>query len=499
MLRSHALASAALALVLAGCAVKRDTYETPQVPLPETFRESVKAAPAEEDTLPRDLSRWWTRFGSEELNRLVEQAMDNNWQVQAAVARLAQAEAGWRRTRASELPSLDGYANAGAEAPRQGVGNRQPGQDMTSQRTFEVGVRASYEVDLWGANRAASVAAFEQAQASAFARRTVAWTLTADVVTAYLQYLSMQDRVNTATDTLRVMQDLLGAVRERMEGGDANALQVAQQRTAVSEASAVIPVLELQRDQAQHALALLTGTTPDNLRLQGTGISGITFPTVQPGIPSRLLLRRPDIRQAEHELLAADANIDEARAAFLPSFNLTAETGYGSHYLSNLLRPESLLWNLAASALVTIFDAGENDARLDVARARHRELVANYMQASYAAMRDVEDALSSVHYLSQRLEAQREAVAAAREAHELSLMAYSIGTVDYITLLDTERTLFDNEDIFHRIEFERANSSVALFKALGGDAEAQTTAGDLPPADVPATTLPPETTVAPDR
>lgn len=487
-------ASLALSLALSGCAVKRDTYETPPVPLPETFREADKAAgmivapapdaaapeaapKAEEPELPRDLSRWWMRFGSDELNDLVERALENNWTVQAAVARLAQAEATWERTHAGEFPHLDGFANADAEAPRNGIGSVAKGQPVTSERTFEVGLRASYEADLWGANRAASVSALERAQASAAARRTVAWTLTADIVTAYLQYLSLSDRITTARTTLRVMRELEDAVRQRMLGGDADALQVAQQRTAVAEASAVIPVLELQRDEALHAIALLLGTAPNELSLKGTTLSDVTFPTVAPDLPSHLLLRRPDILQAEHELLAADANIDEARAAFLPSVNLTADTGYGSNYLSSLLRPESLMWSLASSVLVSIFDAGENDARLDAARARHRELVANYMQTSYTALRDVEDALSSVHYLSERLDAQREAVAAARESHSLSLEAYSIGMVDYLTLLDTERTLSDNEDTLHRIEFERAAASVALFKALGGDAETQAQSG----------------------
>lgn len=480
-----------LPLAVSGCALKRDEYETPPVPLPQTFREAGKApgliaagqpaapqavAPSEA-VLPQDLSRWWERFGSRELNDLVERALDQNWTVRAAVARLAQAEAAWKRTRAGEIPHLDGFANAEATAPPGGAGTRRAGQPLTSERTFEIGVRASYEVDLWGANRAATVAALEQAEASAAARRTVAWTLTADVVTAYLQYLSLSDRITTAQATLRVMRELQDAVRERMIGGDADALQLAQQRAAVAEASSVIPVLELQRDQAQHAIALLLGTTPDQLHLRGTSMRDVAYPTIAPGMPSHLLLRRPDILQAEHELLAADANIDEARAAFLPSFNLTADTGYGSNYLSSLLSPQSLMWTVAASVLVSIFDAGENDARLAAARARHQELIATYMQACYSALREVEDALSSVHYLGERMTAQREAVAAAREAHGLSREAYGIGTVDYLTLLDTERTLFDNEDILHRIEFERANASVALFKALGGDAETQADSG----------------------
>lgn len=481
MSRQGLLLSAALVLVLTGCAVKRDSYETPTVPLPASVEGppgSVTAVAAE-DRLP-DLSRWWTRFDSAELNALVERALTHNWQVRAAVARLAQAEAGWRRTRADELPTLDAFGDAGAEAPRGGIGSVREGQDVNSERSFSVGLRARYEVDLWGANAAASEAAWERAQASADARRTVAWTLTADVVTAYLQVLSLSDRITTAEGTLRVLRDQLQAVIDRMEGGDADALQVAQQRTAVSEAAAVIPVLSLQRDQALHALAVLIGTTPDQVQLRGRTLTDVQFPTVAAGIPSHVLLRRPDIQRAEHELLAADADIDVARAAFLPSFALTAESGFGSNYLTTLLRPESLLWSLAASILQPIFDGGENEARLDVAEARHQELAANYMQAVYTSLREVKDALSGVHYLDQRLAGQREAVAAAREALALSREAYAIGTIDFITLLDTERTLFTNEDILHRIEFERANASVALFKALGGDAEAQGTAGAPP-------------------
>lgn len=488
-----------LALVLTGCALKRDSYETPEVALPETYREIDKAtdaiarAEAEtpmDETLPDDLTRWWTRFNSAELNDLVERALRHNWNVRAAVARLEQAEAGWRRTRAAELPTLDGFFDAGVSAPEGGIGSVPEGGTVSQQGEYSMGLRASYEVDLWGANRAASVAAYEESRASAFARRTVAWTLTADVVTAYLQVLSLQDRVATAKETKRILTSHLEAVRERMEGGDADRLQVAQQRAAVAEAAAVIPALELQRDEALHAIALLVGTSPKQLDIKGGSLSELTFPAIQPGIPSRLLLRRPDILQAEAALLGADANIDAARAAFLPSFNLTGEAGFGSNVLASLVRPESLVWSLTASVLVAIFDGGANQARLDAARARHKELVATFMQTAYTAMREVEDALSSVHYLDQRLEGQREAVAAAREAYELSLEAFDIGVVDFINLLDTERTLFDNKDTLHQVEFDRATASVALFQALGGDVESQATSGT--PRTRPDSHEPPE-------
>ncbi len=478
---------AAFSLVLSGCAVKRDSYHPPEVDLPERFHEAGKSgiseAEAAEPALPRDLSRWWTRFESDELNALVERALDHNWQVRAAVARLAQAEAALGITRAAELPTLRGFADAGYNAPEDGVGTVSRGDSVTGEQIYRAGLRASYEVDLWGANRAATVAAWERAQATAFARRTVAWTLTADVVDAYLTVLSLEDRIRVGNKTRDLMAELLDAVRQRVEGGEATALQLAQQRTAVAEASSVLPELERQRDAALHALAVLVGTTPGELHLSGDSLTEIAYPSVAPGLPSRLLLRRPDIQQAEHNLLGADADIDVARTAFLPQIGLTTEAGFGSNALSALFRPESLLFNVTASIVQDIFDAGANEARLDFAHARHQELIANYRQAILFAVQDVESALSGVHFLEQRMEAQREAVEAARQSLDFGLQSYDIGVVDYLSLLDTERTLFGNEDTFYQVALQRAQASVALFKALGGDGDSQSKAGERPEAD----------------
>ena len=480
--RSFPLVAATLvALALGGCMAKRDSYETPEIALPETYRQAGKSGiptpPESEARLPRDLSRWWTRFDSPELNRLVERALDNNWRVKAAVARLAQAEANLGQTRAGELPRLEGIADASVDAPEDGIGTVDSGESVTNEREYRLGLRASYEVDLWGANRAASVAAWERSKATMFARRTVAWTLTANVVDTYLRYLSLQDRVATARKTRQVFRDLLAAVEARLEGGEADGLQVAQQRAAVAEASSTIPDLERQRDQALHALAVLVGTTPGNLNLDGESLSGIAYPTVVPGLPSRLLLRRPDVQQAEHDLLAADADIDVARAAFLPQFNLTAEGGVGSNFIEVLFRPESLFFNIAGDVVQDIFDGGANEARLAASRARHRELVADYQQASLTALREVEDALSAIHFLKQRVAAQREAVAASRDSLSLNREAFEMGVIDHISLLDAQRTLFDNEDAFFSVALQRAQASVALFQALGGDTDRQATAG----------------------
>ena len=291
------------------------------------------------------------------------------------------------------------------------------------------------------------------------------------------------DRIRVGNKTRDLMAELLDAVRQRVEGGEATALQLAQQRTAVAEASSVLPELERQRDAALHALAVLVGTTPGELHLSGDSLTEIAYPSVAPGLPSRLLLRRPDIQQAEHNLLGADADIDVARTAFLPQIGLTTEAGFGSNALSALFRPESLLFNVTASIVQDIFDAGANEARLDFAHARHQELIANYRQAILFAVQDVESALSGVHFLEQRMEAQREAVEAARQSLDFGLQSYDIGVVDYLSLLDTERTLFGNEDTFYQVALQRAQASVALFKALGGDGDSQSKAGERPEAD----------------
>ncbi len=461
--------------VLGGCQSKRDEYHIPDVDLPRNFenttdyqnQEIAKGEPAPM-SVPQTISRWWEHFDNAELNELVEEGLANNHELKAAIARIAQAEAQFVSTQADEAPEVSMSGEAESESPSGGAATGATSERNSIRHTYQIGVLVNYEVDLWGKNRASTQAAIERAWSSLFARETVALTLTADIVRSFIQYLSFSDRLRTAEWTLETLTNMLGAVQERMEGGEATILQVAQQRSAVADAKAVIPILKLQRDTAKTAIALLLGKSPSDVRIDSSTLDDIKFPAIHPGLPSRMLMRRPDIRQAEAELIAADADIDAARAELFPAIDLTGEVGYASRHLETLLSPQSFFFNVAAEVVQVIFDAGKREADIKVAEARHAELVHDYQQAVYTAMKETEDGLISIRYVGEREQAQIESADAAQRAYDLSSMSYTLGGADYLTLLDTERTMYRAADELHRIRLDRFTAAVDLFKALGG-------------------------------
>lgn len=472
------LSAVCLAVTLAGCAVKRDTYDVPDVPLPETYRHAEATALPPQQVAPSASARpvaellpeWWTLLGSGELNTLVARALENNQDLHAAVARLAQARATFGTAWADQFPELSGDALAQSSGPKGGVGTVPPGGTWETERLYQIGARLTWLPDLWGDKRAASEAAVNRLLGSAHGRDAVRADVIAEVVRTYLQYLSFSDRVRVGREVERVLSEMLEAVEARARDGDATDLDVVQQRAAVRQTAATVPVLELQREQARNRLAVLLGTTPAMLDLEGQTLHTLRFPVIKPGLPTWLVWRRADVRQAEVEMIAADADIDVARALVLPRLELAGEIGYGSNYLNTLFRPESLVMTAVASLTQSIFDFGRREYRADFARARHRELVAQYVRSILRGVQETEDALTAVHHLGRRQELLEDAVRNSRLAYDYSRESYVAGVVDYITLLDTERTLFRNEDDWETVRFDRLSALVDLFRALGGGA-----------------------------
>lgn len=463
-------------LLLTGCVVKRDAYDLPSLELPNTYKHapatSATAAQTGEPApaiIPQSVSRWWEHYGNEELNRLVFEGLSNNYQLKAAIQRIVQAHALADVEEADEWPELSGSGGYDIESPVGGIGSLSAGDERQSRHTYQVGVQANYEIDLWGKNRSKTEAAYQRAWGSVFDRETVALTLTSDITRNFVEYLSLSDRIANAQWTEATLSNMESAVRDRVEGGEATVLQLAQQRAAVAASKAVIPVLELQRGQRLNALALLVGKSPSQIKIVSTGLKDIVVPdTKSPGVPTRLLLRRPDIRSIEANLIAADADIDTARAELFPTIDLSAEAGFGARHLDLLFSPQSFFFNAAASVTQIIFDAGRRKNQIKFEEAQHAELVHNYSQAIYTAVKEVEDALIAIRYLGIRRDRQNEAVIAATEAYGFSKQSYEIGASDYLTLLDTERTLFRERDELQQVDFEVYVGTIDLFKALGG-------------------------------
>lgn len=453
----------AVVALLSSCTVGPD-YVRPQQPVPDDF----VSGPADQQTLPRPKTQWWKHFGSAELDALVEEALTNNHDVRAAMHRIAQAEARAGIEAGALLPLVQAVGKAEtARKSRHTIG----ASTTTLQHLDQAGLEASYEVDLWGKNRSAMNAALATAHASVYERETVAVTLVSDVVTTYLQYLQGCERVAVAARNVDNMKRVLAKVTRRQQIGEGTDLEVQQQNSALHNAEATVPILELTRDQMFNRLAFLLGKAPGELKIETRTLDGLAVPEVTPGLPSELLLRRPDVRRAEANLVSANANVGMARAKLFPSLTLTGERGWSSSDLINLTSPGSLYWTMGAKLVQTLFDNGKTNSEIAYYEARWNELIEVYRQSIVASLRDVEDALLTIRYASDRDRAQADMVRSSREAHRLSQESFAIGLIDYLVVLETERTQYNAEDGKIQARHARLAASVALFKALGGGTE----------------------------
>ena len=454
---------------LAGCILTAEKSD-PALDLPQAYRYGrVKPNAA----LPK--LDWWRGFRSRELTDLMEEAQVANLAIAAAVARIIQADGLARVAGAALLPAINFDASATrARAPG--------GPDRAALR---VALNASYEIDFWGKNRATLRAAEEGAVASRYDRDVVALTVLAAVANQYFAVVSSQDRLRIARDNLRAAISVLDAIRQRRDVGTASELDVAQQESVVATQRAVLPTLEQLLLQNKTTLAVLIGRPPEQVTIRGGSLNRLALPRVTPGLPSELLTRRPDIREAEAQLAAADADVYAARAAFLPTVQLTGEGGFLSNGVKALFRPESAFYSLAAGLTQPIFDGFRLKGLLNVQQGRQEELLQLYRQAVISAFADVENALIAIQQTAERERRQREVVDSSRRAFDLSETRLREGTIDLVILLNTQQTLFQAQDVLVQVQLARFQAVVSLFQALGG--------GWQRPGEVPV--LP--TTVAP--
>jgi NodT family efflux transporter outer membrane factor (OMF) lipoprotein len=338
---------------------------------------------------------------------------------------------------------------------------------------------ASYEIDFWGKNRATRRAAEETAVATRFDREVVALTTVTSVANSYFQVLAAYDRLRIARENLAAATRVFNLIKQRTDVGTASALDVTQQESLVNIQRASIPPLEQALRQTMAVLAVLVGRPPEAVNIRGGSMNRIAVPPVTPGLPSDLIAQRPDIREAEALLASANANVYAARAAFLPSIQLTAEGGYQSAVLKALLRPESAFFNLAAGLTQPLLDGARLQGQLDFQKGRQDELLQLYRKAIVNGFADVDQALIAVQQTARREQLQREVVSSSRKAFEISETRLREGTIDLVTLLNTQQTLFQAQDTLAQARLDRLQAVVALFQALGGGWQ-------KPPADEPA-------------
>jgi NodT family efflux transporter outer membrane factor (OMF) lipoprotein len=410
------------------------------------------------------VDEWWQAFHSPRLDELIAEAERANDDLGAAIARVAEADAQARIAGAALLPSLSG--SAGVTRQHQVVPGLGP--LPVSATAHSVELNASYELDFWGKNRAARDAARFAANASRYDRETVRLTVLTGVATTYFQAVELRDRVRLADQNVAIAERILEGLTLEQKVGTATALDVAQQATSVATLSAAVPPLRQQLGQTVDALAVLIGQPPEAVNLPTDSLNEFAEPAVRPGLPSELLARRPDVAEAEALLMAANANIVVARAAFFPSIDLTGTGGFASGALSTLFQPASRLYSVGAGLTQPIFQGGAIAGQYAYSKARYRELIAGYHKAVISAFGNVEDALISVQQTGEQLERQKTATTSARRAFELAQTQFHAGTINVLTLLNTETALFASEDALLQVKFARLQALVDLFAALGG-------------------------------
>lgn len=454
--------------VLAGCAVGPD-YQRPALDTPGAFRTAASAtsAPADSNTFA-DLN-WWQAFQDPQLLAYISEALANNYDLQIAAARVLQAEAALSGARSQYFPTV----NVGGDlvTTRTSETGPAPIPDSLNPRRGYGDVFASmpaYEVDLWGKIRRANEAARAQLFATQDAQRTVRQTLVAEVATAYLRLLELDYELAIAERTLQARTNSLALTEARERGGVSALQDVAQARILVHTAEASIADIQRQREQQENALCILLARNPGAIQ-RGEGFAAQKpRAEVPPGLPSSLLERRPDIQFAEQLLVAANADIGQAKAAFYPQLTLTGFFGFQSVALSDLFNGGSRTWQFGPAVTLPLFTGGRLRANLRITRAQYEESLAKYRQAVQNAFREVSDGLIAYQRTRELAARLEERTQANRQATELANFRYEGGVTSYLEVLYNEQELFTAELNLAQARLGELLSVVQLYRALGG-------------------------------
>lgn len=447
----------AASLALAGCASLAPTYQRPvapvasQWPVAQTTTAEAQAA---------DIG-WRDFFTDPKLQGLVEQALANNRDLRVAVLNVERAQAQYGVQRADRLPTV--AAGAGQTA------NRAPGGNITRQYTATLGVSA-WELDLFGRVKSLNDAALQQYLATDDARRSAQISLIAQVAGGWLTLAADQERLLLAEQTLLARQDSL-LLTQRLQGaGVSSTLDLRQAEIAAEQAQSDLASLTAQVAQDRHALELLVGQPlgADQLPISGTDVPVTQLAELSAGLPSEVLLARPDVQQAERTLQAANANIGAARAAFFPRISLTASAGTASGELDGLFRSGSGIWSFMPQVSLPIFEAGRNSANLKIAQVDRDIAVAQYERAVQSAFRDVADALAQRATLGRQVASQQRLVAQTQDALRLAEARFRRGLDDRLATLDAQRSLYAAQQGLINARLAQQVNRVTLYKALGG-------------------------------
>jgi multidrug efflux system outer membrane protein len=457
---------AALAGLASGCVPLAVTPDA-ALDVPAAYRFAGKQGGLEDHA-----TDWWSGFRSAELTRLMEETEIANLDIAAAIGRVKQADAQASQSGAALLPgitssdsltrSLSSTNALGSSSSRLGGGS------VSADTQYLASFSASYQLDFWGKNRATLVAAQDNATATRWDRRTVTLTSLASSATTYYTVLAARERIAFAKQDVTDSSHILKLIEDRQKAGTASALDVAQQAALVANLKASIPPLQVTEAQNIAALGILLGVPPERVALAANSVMKAHVPVIAPGLPSEVLIQRPDVQFAEYQLSSEHASLVAARAAFFPTITLTAQGGFESLALQTLLSPASTFYSAAASLSQPIFDGGLLQGQFDQVKGRQDELLADYKKAVITAFSDVDKALSALKLLAEQEELTRQSLVASKKAYDLSEQRLNSGIIDVVTLLQTEQTLFTTQDTLVQVRLSRLTEAVALYQALGG-------------------------------
>jgi outer membrane protein, multidrug efflux system len=447
-------------LALSACTIGKD-YQRSPVDTPKSWRFEEKEARQVTNPL------WWEQFNDPVLDDLIQKALKENKDLLIAAARIEEYMGKYGATRADQFPRVDAGGSAGQQRITEtGHAPLSPGFSPTYD-SYQVQLNASWEIDLWGKLRRGTEAARADLLSTEEARQAVVLTLVTSVASSYVQLRNLDQQLEIARQTAQTRKESLDLFNLRFEGGVVSELELSQVKSEYEDARATIPQMEKSIAQQENALNLLLGQNPGPVP-RGLTINDLKLPTVPVGLPSDLLERRPDIRQTEQQLIAANARISVAKAQYFPSISLTGLLGYASADLIKLFNGPSLIWNYGASVSAPIFTAGRIQGQVKAAEAQQLQALLRYQQAIQTAFREVEDALVDQNKSRERLEAQARQMAALKTYRDLARLRYDDGYSSYLEVLDAERSFFNVQLSYIQTRGSLFNALVNLYKSMGG-------------------------------
>jgi multidrug efflux system outer membrane protein len=448
-------------LLLSGCKVGPN-YKRPPITAPDAYRGLAPDAPAQGTASLGD-EKWWTIFKDEQLQSLVREAIAQNYDVRIAAARVLEAQASLGITRADQFPQIA----AGASAQNVRFPRTKNLNDFETS-PIQVSLSLAWQLDFWGQYRRATEAARANLLSTEWGQKAVIWSLVSDVITAYFQLLELDSEMNISKSTLASRQESLRLVNIRQKGGTTSMVDVRQSEQLVYQAAASIPDLERRIEQQENFISILVGRNPAPVTRGATLTEQPLLPEVPAGLPSSLIERRPDIESAEQQLVAANAQIGVAKAAYYPQIALTATGGFQSSALTSLFTGPAGLWAFGGQLLQPIFTAGRIRSNVRLTEAQEQEMVLRYQQSIQTAFREVSDSLVAYRKNQEFRRQQELLTGAAQDATHLSDVRYRGGVTSYLEVLDSDTRYFNAQIGLAQGQLNERLALVQLYNALGG-------------------------------